>query len=180
QRQLFHLKVFIDTEEALRREWKAARDIEKRGYTREKVIEQIEQRMADSIKYVRPQAKHADLVLRHCSGAEKSELSVALEAELASELEPLLLVDLLDRIPSLEVEWEPDETLTRDRLKIRGEIDVEAVRALAFALIPDLDELVFDPASRWLSGGRGIVQVLLLHSIGSRLRRSASTNEAAA
>ncbi len=180
QRQLFHLKVFIDTEESLRREWKSARDIEKRGYTREKVIEQIEQRMADSVKYVRPQAKHADLVLRHCPGAEKSDAGVSLEVEVVSELEPLVLVDLLDRIPTLEVEWEPDETLTRDRLKIKGDIDIDAVRALAYALIPDLDELVFDPSSRWLSGGRGIAQVILLHSIGSRLRRSAAANEAVA
>ena len=67
QRQLFHLKVFVDPVESLRREWKIARDVAKRGYTPEKVIADIERRASDSLKYVRPQMKYADVVLRNAA-----------------------------------------------------------------------------------------------------------------
>jgi uridine kinase len=178
QRQLFHLKIFVDTQEELRRSWKVARDIAKRGYTKEKVIEQIEQRMTDSVKYVRPQAKHADLVLRHGPADIPGETGVSMEVELASPLEPLALLDVLDQVPTLTVEWEPDEALTRDRIRIKGEADLAAVKLLALALIPNLEELTAHPDLGWQAGGRGIAQVVILHALSARLRSTALPAEA--
>jgi uridine kinase len=168
QRELLHLRIFVDPEETVRRTWKIERDMEKRGYTREQVLAQIDSRAADSAKYVRPQAKYADLVLKH--GTVTRADDVALQVELVSALDPLLLVDALELIPTLEVSWAPDEELTRDRITIKGVIDAEQVRILAASLLPNNDELVHDDA--WLPGGRGLAVVAVLHAMSVRLRTS--------
>ena len=170
QRSLLHLKVFVDPDEGLRRAWKAARDVAKRGYAPERVLEEIERRMADTLKFVRPQVRHADLVVRHQPGADRDDAAVSLELELASALEPLALLDALESAPELEVEWLPDDALTNDHLRLRGSIDAARVRALAARLIPNLDELVPDAAAGWQAGGRGLVQLAVLHAISARMR----------
>lgn len=63
-RDHYHLKVYIDPEEELRREWKIKRDVTKRGYTPEQVVADIERRMPDSKAYIWPQKEHADIVVR--------------------------------------------------------------------------------------------------------------------
>ncbi len=60
---LFDLRVFLDPEEALRLDWKVARDIHKRGYRLEEVLRQIEERRPDAATYIAPQKAAADLVV---------------------------------------------------------------------------------------------------------------------
>jgi uridine kinase len=170
QRQLFHLKVFVDPEESLRREWKVARDVAKRGYTKEKVLTEIERRLADSAKYVRPQMKYADVVLRNAAPEDKGDDALSLTVELASGFDALMLFDAIDVIPTLTVEWEPDEALVRDLLKIKGTIDKDQVRLLALALVPNLEDLVGDIDEGWRGGARGLAQVVLLHAMSVRMR----------
>jgi uridine kinase len=176
QRELLELKVYVDPDEELRRRWKVERDMAKRGYTREQVIEQIEKRMPDSIKYVRPQMKHADVVVRPLDGSKAEPTKVNMEIELTSELDPLLFLEALDALGGLEVTWTPDEELTRDRLAIRGEITEQQVRALALALLPNADELIHVDA--WQAGGRGIGLAAVLHAISARLRSADEMTEA--
>lgn len=171
QRELMHLKVYVDPDDELRRRWKVARDMAKRGYTEETVRGQIEERVADSVKYVRPQAKYADLVLRH--GFTNDEKDVALELEMTTALEPFTLLDAVDAIESIEAIWTPDEGITRNRISIKGSIDAETVGRLGAALLPDADELVQEQG--WLDGGRGMVQLAILHAIAVRLRTASST-----
>ncbi|WP_394821079.1 hypothetical protein [Pendulispora albinea] len=170
QRELIHLKIFVDPKEELRRKWKVARDMAKRGYSEAQVIEQIEKRMADSVSYVRPQMKYADIVLRQGDTDPARPHHVDLELEMVSELEPLALYDALDMVSSLEVSWTPDEQLTRDKVTVRGDIDPEQIAALADSLLPDADELVHDVG--WLTGGRGIAQLAIVYAIGVRLSRA--------
>ncbi len=177
QRQLLHLKIFVDPGEKLRRQWKVARDVAKRGYTPERVLEEIERRMSDSSKYVRPQMQYADVLVRHGSIEGMADNTVCIEIELASALEPLLLVDLLGEVSSLVVDWSPNDALTRDRVKVEGELDASQVRLLAVALIPNVDELVDDLEKCWLSGGRGLVQVVILYAISARIRSTAARQE---
>lgn len=63
-RDRYHLKVYIDPEEELRREWKVKRDVAKRGYTPEQVVADIERRMPDSEAFIWPQKEHADITVR--------------------------------------------------------------------------------------------------------------------
>jgi uridine kinase len=57
------IKIFMDTDENLRIPWKIKRDIEKRGYAIEKIINQIKLREADFKKYIYPQKKTADIII---------------------------------------------------------------------------------------------------------------------
>lgn len=63
-RERYHLMVYLDPEEELRREWKVKRDVAKRGYTPEEVIADIERRMPDSRAFIWPQKEHADIIVR--------------------------------------------------------------------------------------------------------------------
>ena len=54
----------MNTDEKLRRFWKIQRDTTKRGYSVEKILEQIENRMEDYNKYIKPQSEESDLIIR--------------------------------------------------------------------------------------------------------------------
>jgi uridine kinase len=58
-----NLNIYIDTSEELNKYWKVKRDIKKRGYTVEKVLETIEKRKSDYNKYVLPQKNKADIII---------------------------------------------------------------------------------------------------------------------
>ncbi len=64
-RKVLDLKIYLDTDEKLRRYWKIIRDTGKRGYTNEQIIAQIEKRIPDAQEYIYPQAAYADLVISY-------------------------------------------------------------------------------------------------------------------
>ncbi|RMF31055.1 MAG: phosphoribulokinase [Chloroflexi bacterium] len=63
-RQCFDVKVYLDPPEALRRVWKVKRDTAKRGYTVEEVLASLRKREGDSARFIRPQRRYADIVVR--------------------------------------------------------------------------------------------------------------------
>ena len=170
QRHLLHLKVFVEPKEEIRREWKVSRDMKKRGYTREQVIEQMERRAADSAKYITPQKKHADLVVRLVTKPE-NETEFAVEYELRSVLDTLSLFEVLGQVEGLTVEWKPDEHLERDTLVVSGTLDADELRVIAQVAIPNLDDLVDERLVGFLPGSRGMTQLVLLHAMSVRLRQ---------
>jgi len=60
---IYNLKIFIDTDEALKKKWKIERDVIERGYNMEKVLKQIEDRKIDYEKYILPQKEKSDIVI---------------------------------------------------------------------------------------------------------------------
>ncbi len=60
---IINLKIYMDTDENVRIPWKIKRDIQKRGYTIEKIIEQINSRKNDFQKYILPQKEKADMII---------------------------------------------------------------------------------------------------------------------
>lgn len=60
----FDITVYLDPDERLRRSWKITRDITKRGYSEEQVIESLNKRVKDSEQHIWPQKKAADLIVR--------------------------------------------------------------------------------------------------------------------
>lgn len=60
---VINLKIYMDTDDNLRIPWKIKRDIEKRGYTIEKILEQISSRKNDFQKYILPQKEKADIII---------------------------------------------------------------------------------------------------------------------
>jgi uridine kinase len=57
------IKIYMDTDENLRIPWKIKRDTEKRGYSIDKIMDQIKLRETDFKKFIYPQKKAADIII---------------------------------------------------------------------------------------------------------------------
>lgn len=64
-RKNLDLKIYMDVNETLRRYWKIQRDIAHRGYSKETILKQIEDRIPDAVKYIYPQKKYADMIIQY-------------------------------------------------------------------------------------------------------------------
>lgn len=113
----FDLKVFLDTEDVLKKETKLARDIE-RGKTKEEILEQINQREGDFYKYIFPQRKSSDVSITTRSRLfEKVSFDIEIKTQYFLELQ-----QVLEAIPSVEIK-EPvvDHTFTQFQLDIEDQ-----------------------------------------------------------
>lgn len=62
-KNLYNLKIFMDTDINLKKKWKINRDVIERGYNIEKVLKQIEDRRSDYEKYILPQKHLSDIII---------------------------------------------------------------------------------------------------------------------
>ncbi len=62
-RDCYDVRVFLAPPEDLRRKWKVQRDCSRRGYTTDEVLAELDRREPDSAAYIRPQKRHADMVV---------------------------------------------------------------------------------------------------------------------
>ncbi len=60
---VYDVRVFLNPPEELRRRWKVQRDCSRRGYTTDQVLAELDRREPDSEAFIRPQRRHADLVV---------------------------------------------------------------------------------------------------------------------
>jgi len=67
---LYNIKIFIDTDEKLKYTWKIKRDIQKRGYTKEQILNQIEYRKGDYNTYILPQRDKSDVIINFFTDGE--------------------------------------------------------------------------------------------------------------
>ena len=63
--ELADIKIFIDTEIELKREWKIKRDMRERQYSINDIISQIAKRKPDYDKFILPQKQHADIIIKY-------------------------------------------------------------------------------------------------------------------
>lgn len=76
------LRIFVETETNLKKQWKLNRDTQKRGYTRKQVETILQRREKDEKRYISPQKENADVIVRF---EEKRDKTVHLEYECLSE-----------------------------------------------------------------------------------------------
>lgn len=69
-RAALDLRIYFDTDPALRVRWKVRRDSGARGYTPEEVLEEIERRRPDVERYIEPQKAYADIVIHYMPDEE--------------------------------------------------------------------------------------------------------------
>lgn len=62
-KNLYDLKVFMNTDSVLKTEWKIARDMTKRGYKIEQVQDQIKRRKKDFELFIKPLMQDADIIV---------------------------------------------------------------------------------------------------------------------
>lgn len=118
----YDVRVFLNPPEELRRRWKVQRDCSRRGYTTDEVLAELDRREADSEAYIRPQRRHADMLVAFTPTDGDDHDQEHLDAELA-------LGDALPH-PDLAplVNGEPDGLTLLERdgqrlLRIPGRID---------------------------------------------------------
>tara|TARA_R110001599_G_scaffold1706_5_gene8456 strand:- start:10356 stop:11729 length:1374 start_codon:yes stop_codon:yes gene_type:complete len=70
--EMAELNIFVETENDLKNQWKLNRDMEKRGYTRDQVISSIGLRKIDEAKYILPQKRNANVVVKFSEMKDKS------------------------------------------------------------------------------------------------------------
>lgn len=62
-KEILNLKIYMDTDNNLRIPWKIKRDLKKRNYSIDNIIEQIKNRENDFKIYIYPQKKEADIII---------------------------------------------------------------------------------------------------------------------
>jgi uridine kinase len=67
---VYDLKIFMDTDEQLKKKWKIKRDKEERGHSVEKILNSIKKRESDFKTYILPQKENADIVIRFFTDEE--------------------------------------------------------------------------------------------------------------
>lgn len=177
-RDAFDIKIFLDTDESLRRLWKTRRDARERGHRPEAVAREIERREDDSSRFVRPQARYADWVIRYAPArpvAEGDAEPPPVEVSHVVSTELAEMEDLIDRLGGLEAEglsvtWEMSPDLATQTLGVRGTLPAERVRELAYRLVPDLED-AFGGAPRWRTGLDGVNQLIFLVVARAKLAR---------
>jgi phosphoribulokinase len=72
-RDCYDVKVYLAPPESLRGQWKVKRDTQKRGYTEEQVLAELEKREPDSEQFIRPQRQWSDIVVSFYPPSEDEE-----------------------------------------------------------------------------------------------------------
>jgi len=69
-RECYDVRVYLAPPEDLRRKWKVQRDCSRRGYTTDQVLAELDRREPDSAAHIRPQERHADIVVSFTPGKD--------------------------------------------------------------------------------------------------------------
>jgi phosphoribulokinase len=133
-RHVYDVRVFLSPPEDVRRRWKVRRDCSRRGYTTDQVLADLDRREPDSEAFIRPQRRHADMLVSFLPpGGQVEEDQTHLDAELT----------LCDGLPHPDltpfINGEPDGlTLVQrgcDRvLRIPGRMDPDHAAAIEEAI----------------------------------------------
>ncbi|MCC7565655.1 MAG: phosphoribulokinase [Methanomicrobiaceae archaeon] len=144
-RELLDFKLYVDPDPDVKRTWKIRRDVEKRGYRRDDVIEEMAEREPDYQKYVAPQCAYADAVIKisyskygKSVSEEKNIYQVTLcqskldrtirEVELSIDL--LSLLSLSERAFMLEYWIDEINGRPMGALSFDGELNYDVIRKL--------------------------------------------------
>ena len=170
-RKNIDFKIFLDTEETLRRHWKILRDVLKRQYTKEKIEEQLERRLADSKKYIDPQKKFADMIVKFFSnnnfepGLESAYTGICLKITISNSI---YIEDLIGLLQSSDITWDYNDDLNSQYI-ILNKPPLNNFKILAMNTIENLNEII-DANAKWANGYNGFIQYLCLKIICEKLK----------
>jgi uridine kinase len=108
---VYDLKIYMDTDEDLKKKWKINRDVKERGYSVEKVLDNIKKREKDFNEFILPQKDNADLVIRFFTVEKidfnnleyQNKLSLELIINNAFDINNILLKFKLLKIPHIVI-----------------------------------------------------------------------------
>jgi phosphoribulokinase len=85
-RDCYDVRVYLAPPEDLRRRWKVRRDTSRRGYTTDGVLADLDKREPDSAEFIRPQERHADVVISFREGDKGNSRQLDAELQLRDSL----------------------------------------------------------------------------------------------
>ncbi|EKQ50529.1 MULTISPECIES: uridine kinase [unclassified Clostridium] len=176
-RKILDLKIYMDADESLRRYWKIQRDTKHRGYTKEKILEQIESRMPDAYKYIYPQKEYADLIIEYfdkglvdcCIDNYNIVMSIKLTLSAAVNLEPII-GELSQYGVDIKYDYSEDlkkQTVIFDGASLEGKI-IE-FNEIADRIITQIDEITTQNLN-CKNNISGIIQLVLLVIISHKMQ----------
>ncbi len=169
-RKNIDLKIYVDTDENLRRHWKILRDTKKRGYSIEKILEQIESRMDDAKKYIYPQKDFSDLVVHFFStdsfelGSEGVNINIGLKLTFDANIH---IENILERL-ECDFVWDYNDDLKSQYIELKSipQVDFENI---AIDTIDNINEIITQDA-KWDKGYDGFIQLISLKMISEKLK----------
>ena len=174
-RHVLDLKIYMDTDEQLRRYWKVQRDSKERGYSEESVLQKIEERSKDGERFIIPQKDYADIVIRYFSREQEqgeidaNNISVSIQLSVDVDMEAVISEFEANGVM---IHWNLCDELTRQEIWVDGEeVDGKQIHfsEIAEAVIPQYEDILSgDP--HWRDGIDGVVQLVLLHVISTKMR----------
>ena len=129
-RNVCDVRVYLAPPEELRRKWKVSRDCSRRGYTTDQVLAELDKREDDSVSFIRPQERYADLVVsfKSSDGSDPDHLDA--ELTLRDGLPHPDLSPFIDSDGGITLEEQDGERL----LRIPGRLDPERAGAIEQAI----------------------------------------------
>jgi uridine kinase len=177
-RECYDLSIYLDIDEDLRTYFKIQRDVHKRGYTIERVLDALAKRKPDSEKFIRPQAAFADLIFSlrpiHSSSLENSseEHPPRLKLVIKSRhgFNELSLKRVLIGVCGLHVDMSTNNDASEVELSIEGETSADDIQMAAQLICPQIFEFL-DLQPQWQNGVLGLMQLITLSHINQALTR---------
>ena len=177
-RECYDLSIYLDIDEELRTYFKIQRDVNKRGYTIERVLDALAKRKPDSEKFIHPQAAFADLIfsLRPIhSGAllnasETNPPRLKLIVRSRHGFNELSLKRILIGVCGLHVDMSTNHDASEAEISIEGEASAEDIQMAAKLICPQIFEFL-DLQPQWKNGVLGLMQLATLSHINQALTR---------
>ena len=168
-RKTIDIKVYMDTDERLRQHWKILRDTSKRGYSKEKILEQIATRASDTNKYIYPQKKFADVIINYFP-LHEFELGEPVDVEYGLRITFDASIHIEDILENLKVEytWDYNEDLQTQYIELR-EKPKNNYTILSKNFILNVDQFI-DKNAKWKHGYEGFVQFMMVLVISEKLK----------
>ncbi|MDN0076833.1 hypothetical protein QU481_18460 [Crenobacter sp. SG2303] len=177
-RECYNLKIYLDIDEELRRHFKIKRDVHHRGHTIERVLGSFEKREPDSEQFIRPQSRHADLIIslqpihpRMLEGLDdKHPLRLKLVVNTRNGFNELSIHRTLVGVCGLHVDVVVNDDGSDVQLTIEGETSGADIAMAAEMLCPRVQEFL-DISPKWQDGMLGLMQLITLTHISQALTK---------
>jgi uridine kinase len=175
-RDCYNLKIFLDIDEDLRRNFKLKRDVLQRGLAPEIVQKALTRRAPDSERFIRSQAVYADLIFAlhpiHPQTlenlADKSLLRLKLTVRTRRGFNELSIHRVLVGLCGLHVDMDVGDNNADVTMTIEGETSAADIAMAATLLCPRALEFL-DIQPVWQDGIVGLMQLFTLSHISQAL-----------
>ncbi len=172
QSEIYDLKIYMEPEEQLRVWWKVKRDVAKRSYSPDQVLQQLQQREEDSEKFIRSQRGRADMVVTYYAltapdiSRLEDEPEIGMRLSLSENIHIDLLLELLGQLDGLTIRHRYADNL--QEMEITGQISGQDIAMMAWELLPELEEIgINDP--QWGEGYNGLLQLITVYVIFNKI-----------